>query len=243
MARRRASARSTERRSKIATFNEGPLHAALKAHYLEPGDRAEVPVDGRQIDVVRDELLIEIQTGSFGALKRKLAGLVPKHRVLLVYPVPVEKWIVRLDEGGEVLGRRKSPKRGRLENAFAELVSLPKLLLEPNFMLEIVLTQEEEVRRHEPGRVWRRKGWVIVERRLLDVIGRYRVRTATDLLQFLPEEIPLPFTTADLALHLGIARDLAQKMAYCLRESGAIHAQGRRKAGLVYDLRPPSAEA
>jgi hypothetical protein len=231
-----APSTSSSPRRAIATLNEGPLHAGLKAWYREPGDREEVPVDGRQIDLVRGPLLIEVQTGSFSALKRKLQALVERHPVRLVYPVPLEKWIVRIDDDGEVLGRRKSPKRGRIVDAFAELVSLPRLLLHPNFSLEILLTQEEEVRRHEPGRVWRRKGWVIVERRLLDVVQRHPIERAVGLQRFLPYGLPTPFTTRDLAAGLQVPRDLAQKMAYCLRKVGALQVEGRRRDGKLYSL-------
>jgi hypothetical protein len=37
--------------------------ASLKKWYAQPGDRFEVPVDGFVIDIVRDDLLLDIQTG------------------------------------------------------------------------------------------------------------------------------------------------------------------------------------
>jgi hypothetical protein len=210
-------------------MNEGPLHAAIKAWYLQPGDHVEVPFRGRQIDIVRGELLIEIQTGSFTALRKKIAGLVDTHAVRVVHPVPVEKWIVRVgDDGEQVLGRRRSPLRGRVEDAFEELVGLHTLLAHPRFSFEVLLTREEEVRRHEAGRVWRRKGWTIVERRLVDVVDRRVFAGARDLQALLPEGLPTSFTTADLATGAGIARALAQKMAYCLRAAGALQDDGKQ---------------
>jgi hypothetical protein len=76
--------------------------------------------------------------------------------------------------------------------------------------------------RHEPGRVRHRRGWVIVERRLVGVVESRFFGDERDLLQLLPAGLPTPFTTADL----DVARDLAQKMAYCLREAGTIHVEG-----------------
>ena len=218
-------------------MNEGPLHAALKAWYAAPGDREEVPMDGRQIDLVRGETLIEIQTKSLGSLSQKLQVLLEHHRVVVVHPVGVEKWVVRLDEDGVVLGRRKSPKRGRLEDAFEELVGLAKVLAHPNFSLEILLVAEDEVRRHEPGRVWRRKGWVIVERRLVNVLERRVFQGGDAFRDLLPHGLPAPFTTAHLAQSLGIPRDLAQKMAYCLRASGAVVDDGKDGNARRYRLR------
>jgi len=218
----------------IATQNEGPLHAGLKQWYALSGDDVEVPLDGRQIDLVRGDLLIEIQTRGFSALKQKLETLVESHRVRLVHPLPWQTWIVRVeDKGGAVLGRRKSPKRGRIEDVFDELVSIPRLIAHPNFSVEFLLIKQEEVRQREEGR-WRRKGWAIIERRLIEVIDSLVIETVEDLLPFLPEKLPETFTTADLAQGLDISRDLAQKLAYCLREAGAIVAQGKRGNAIAY---------
>jgi hypothetical protein len=104
----------------IGELNGQPLHAALKAWYAGPDDRVEASVDGGQrgyvIDLVRGDLLIEIQTGSFSSIKRKLHDLVKRHPVRLVYPIAVEKWLLKLPKDGrDEPWRRKSPKRGGLK--------------------------------------------------------------------------------------------------------------------------------
>jgi len=126
--------------SPIGTLNEKALHAALKEWYAEPGDRVEVEIDGFFVDLVRGDLLIEIQTGGFSGIKRKLLALTEAHPLRLVYPIAREKWIVKLDEDGRRrLSRRKSPKRGQVEDVFAELVSFPRLITRPNFSLDVLL--------------------------------------------------------------------------------------------------------
>ncbi len=108
-------------RGGIGLLGEKSLHAALKEHYAQAGDLLEAPVAGYVIDIVRGDLLIEIQTGNFSALKRKLARLLESHQVHLVYPVPAARWIVRVRVDGEIArARRKSPKRGRVEDVFSE---------------------------------------------------------------------------------------------------------------------------
>src|ERR1044072_4466608 len=135
--------------STIGLVNEKPLHASLKQWYARPGDRFEVPVDGFVIDIVRDDLLIEIQTGNFSAIKSKLNNLARSHRVRLIYPIVQEKWIIRSATGNGARSiRRKSPKRGRMEDLFWELVSIPQLLSNPNFSLEVLMISQEEVRRY-----------------------------------------------------------------------------------------------
>jgi len=225
----------TQESSNIGLLNERHLHAALKRWYVQPNDRLEAPVDGFVVDIVRDDLLIEIQTGNFSSVKRKLQALVARHPVRLIYPIAREKWIVKLGEGGG--GRRKSPKRGRIEEVFGELVSFPKLLLEENFALEVLFTQEEEVRRYDGRRGWRRRGWVIEQRRLLGVVGQWLFERPGDMRALLPQRLPRRFTTADLAEGIEKPRWLAQKMAYCLREMEVIVEVGRRGRSLLYSER------
>jgi len=56
----------------IGTLKESSLHAKLKEWYRKPGDRLEVPIDGYLIDIVHSDLLIEIQTQNFSAIKKNL---------------------------------------------------------------------------------------------------------------------------------------------------------------------------
>lgn len=220
--------------SGIGLLNEKPLHASLKAWCAQPGDQFEVIVDGFVIDLVREGLLLEIQTGNFSSIKSKLTKLVPSHPIRLIYPIAQEKWIVKLaKEDGDRVARRKSPKRGRVENLFSEMVSFPQLLSHPNFSLEVLMTREEETRRYDGKRGWRRKGWVIEERRLLDVVDQRLFGEPADWLTLLPQGLEL-FTARDLAEALALTLTLAQKMAYCLRKAGAVHLMGKRERANLY---------
>jgi hypothetical protein len=219
----------------IGELNEQPLHAALKAWYAGPDVQVEVSVGGYVIDLIQDDLLIEIQTGNFSSIKRKLHDMVKQHPVRLVYPIAAEKWLLKLPKQGTGKPRRrKSPKRGRVESVFAELVSFPKLLLEDNFSLEVVLVQEEEVRRYAGGKHWYKNGWVTVERRLLDVVAQRLFEKPSDMSALLPAGMPQKFTTSELAEALDGPRWLAQKMAYCLREMGEIVRVGKRGRSYLY---------
>jgi hypothetical protein len=221
--------------SRIGLLNEKPLHASLKQWYARPGDRFEVPVGRFVVDIVRDDLLIEIQTRNFASINAKLRELTRSYEVRLVYPVVQEKWIVRPATGarGKTV-RRKSPKRGRLEDLFWELVSIPQLLSHPNFSLEVLMIREEEVRRHDGRRKrWRRSGWVTEGRRLVEVVDRRLFGNSADWLAFIPDGLQ-SFTTKDLATIADTRRDLAQKMAYCLRHARMIELIGRQGRANLY---------
>ena len=219
----------------IGLLNEKPLHASLKAWYAQPGDQFEAPVDRFVIDIARDDCLLEIQTKNFASIKSKLNSLVLSHRVRLIHPIAAEKWVVKsaLDDKSQST-RRKSPKRGRVEDLFWEMVSFPLLLSHPNFSLEVVLTREEEVRRYAGKGNWRRRGWVIEERRLLEVVDQKVFEQPADWQVLLPAKLEGDFTTNDLAEAIGIRRPLAQKMAYCLRKVSVIETIGRRGRANLY---------
>jgi hypothetical protein len=221
--------------ARIGLLQESSLHAALKTWYARPGDRFEVPVDGFIVDIVRDGLLIEIQTRNFSALKAKLPRLVERYPLRLLYPVAREKWIVRLDAGGQMqLSRRKSPRRGTIEHLFLELVRIPTLAVHPNFSLEVLLTKEEELWRDDGRGSWRRKGWSIADRRLVEVVQTISLNGPDDFRALLPAALPRPFTTRELARAIGQPAYLARKMAYCLRHMGAIETVGKRGRSWLY---------
>ncbi len=221
----------------INTYNEGDLHAALKAWYAGAEGRMEVPVDGYIADVVRDELLIEVQTRSFASIKAKVTALADRHRVLLVYPIPSCKWIVRLPGNGAPISertRRRSPRRGTALDLFSELVSFPSLVKRDTFAVEIAFTHEDEMRTYDRRRGWRRKGWVIAERRLLEVVDTLSLSSPRDFAPLIPDALPPRFTTVDVARATGRSRRFGQQMAYCLREMGLIEAVGHHHRAVLY---------
>jgi len=224
----------------IGTLNEGPLHLALKAHYLVAGARQEAVVDGFVADILYpDGRIYEIQTSGFAGLRRKLHSVLERHRVVLVHPVAHVRHIVKLsDDADGQATRRRSPKRGSVAHVLAALVSIPQLLDHPNFELEVALIEEEELRRHAPGRNRRRNGWQVVQRRLGRVLEQHRFTCAADLWSLLREPLADGFTTADLAAAMGQPRWLAQKLAYCLRVTGQTEICGKHGNALCYARSP-----
>ena len=218
--------------TQIGTLREKPLHASVKAWYSEPGDLIEHPIDGYVIDIVRDDLLIEVQTGGFSSMKSKLHVLLDGgHAVRIVHPIASQKWIVRCADDGTILDRRKSPKRGDVLDVFSELVAIPHVLNHEMLELEVLMVKVDEMRVHKPGKAWRRKGWVVAERHLLEVDSVERI---DDPLSMVPSELPVEFTTRDLAEATGRPIRSAQQMVYCLRESGLLESVGKAGNSLLY---------
>ena len=216
-------------------MQETSLHADLKNWYAQPGDLIESAVGGYIIDIVRQDLLIEIQTRNFSALKPKLIRLLDHHPLRLVHSIPQEKWIVRTDPDGiNVLQRRKSPKRGRPENIFKELAGITNLIKHPNLSIEILITREEEIWQDDGLGSWRRKGWSIANRRLLEVLRTLVLTSATDYHIFLPATLPGLFSVRDLATSLHQYQSLAGRMAYTLHGIGVIERVDKKGRAWVY---------
>jgi len=223
----------------IGTLGERSLHASLKEHFTRPGDRVEEKVAGYWVDICRDDELVEIQTGSFSGMKRKLEALLPGRAVRVVYPVALEKWITRLAKDGSTLvSRRKSPKRGSLYDLFDELVSFPHLVKDPNFSLEVVLVREEELRCEDGRGSWRRKGVSIRDHVLLDIAAQESFRHPGDFLRLLPPDWTGPSTNKELSSALKQPRFRIARMTYCLLRMGLLKVQGKRGNSLLYALEP-----
>ena len=221
----------------IGTLQERSLHASLKDLYMTEEAQSEVAVDGFVIDVVRNNLLIEIQTSNFAAIKTKLRALLNNHKVRLVYPLAKEKWIVKeTPDGVKEISRRKSPKQCRFEDVFDELVRIPRLITHSNFSIEVLLIEEEEVRRQDGKGSWRRKGWSIIDRKLLEIVDRKLYEQPSDFLHFIPDNLEKPFRTSDLVESLGISRRLGQRLTYCLRKMNALREVGKNGNALLLDI-------
>ncbi len=196
---------STLMNNAFSSGRESSLHSAIKNWYFLEGDKLEHRVDDFVVDIVRGDLLIEIQTANFSAIKPKLLRLLNDHKVRLVYPIPKEKWIVHKSPGtGDTYGRRRSPKKGRLSDLFSELIRIPNLFSNGNFSIEVLMIEMEEIWYNDGRGSWRRGGASIEDRKLIRVFERIIFEHKTDFLKVLPEDLPDPFSNRNLAESLGI---------------------------------------
>ena len=221
---------------------ETTLHRQLKALYAGPEARIEERLEGYRIDAVRSHpaggQLIEIQHGSLAAIRDKIARLLKRHQVLVVKPLVVRKQLVNLArKGGREVSRRQSPKQGTLLSVFDELVYFTRVFPHPNLTLETPLVEVEERRYpgHGKRRRWRRRDHVVEDQRLTAVLSVHRFATLGDLLALLPADLPQPFHTGELAERMQIHRWIAQRIAYCLRKTGAASVCGKRGNAILYE--------
>jgi len=213
---------------------EQTLHEQLKEFYAREKGEIESPLGDYKVDVVRGDLLIEIQTRSFSSIRDKLRDLTRDNRVRLVHPIAYQKWITRLDKDEKKISRRKSPRRGRVEDVFYELVYLPKLLMSPNFELEVVLVDLDEYWIDDGKGSWRRRRWSIHDKRMIELRERHLFKSPMDFKQRFPETLPNEFTSRMLSNETGLNMRLAQKMLYCLTKMNIVERNGKKGRAYLY---------
>ncbi|HUY32822.1 MAG TPA: hypothetical protein VMV69_08575 [Pirellulales bacterium] len=226
---------------------ETSLHRELKQLYAgqaESGAQVEVRHGNYRIDAVAGDELVEIQHGSLAAIRDKVRVLLAKHAVRVVKPLVASKLLVkRARRHGPVVDRRLSPKRCTLLSLFDELVYFTKVFPHPRLTLEVVLVDVEEWRRpgHGRRRRYRANDFVVEDQKLIAIREVHSFRTAHDLRLLVPNELPSPFHTGQLAEVIGVARCTAQRMAYCFREIGAVRQVGKLANAWLYEFIEPVA--
>jgi len=220
----------------IGTKNESSLHKTLKFQYTGPGGETEVGAgefvaDGRR----KDGEYIEVQTGSFGPLRKKIKELVKNARVRIIHPIAVVKIIEVYDTKGKLLYKRKSPVRGCLWDLFDAIMYAPELALTKNVTIEAVLADITEKRLKDGKGSWQRKG-ISKQDKLLSVFHENIVFTkkADYLKHFIPFKKGEEFTVTSHAEKAGIKRHVSQKALYTLTKMKVINRIGKKANAWLY---------
>ena len=219
----------------IGTKNEYSLHRDLKFTYSGYKGQTEAPVAGFVADVIDAKgEVIEIQTGSFGPIRKKIEIFAAQGKVKIVYPVIITKFIEVFDVNGKHLYRRKSPRRGSPWDIFDALVYAPELPLIPRVTVELALVDADEIRfKDGKGSRWRRG--ISVRNRLMTAFHRkIRLKKPADYFRFIPFKKDEKFTSALLGKKAGIDVNLARKTLYVLAKIGVVEKTGKQRNAYVY---------
>ena len=119
-----------------------------------------------------------------------------------------------------------------MHDVFDDFIGMAKVFPHANLEIEVLGVTIEEVRL--PRR--RRPGYTIADRRLGTICESTLLARADDLWTLLPDELDgrEPFTTVDLARKLDRPSWFAQRVAYCLRLTGAARVVNKMGNRLVY---------
>jgi len=240
-----ARAQSVAETAGINLYAEGSLHAQVKEYLSGPGDRFEVAVEGKVVDLLKaDGEIVEVQTRSLAKIEPKVLALARSgRRVRVVHPIAALSEIRRLDpRTDELQSTRRSPKRGDVYELFGELAWATGLVAARNVTVEALMVRTAVTRKNDGSGSWRRKGDRIVDRELVEVLGSRAFRTPTQWLALIPKDLPPPWCSASLGEALDIRTTRARLILYCLARAGLIVECGRDGRRKTYALAPRRAQ-
>lgn len=219
----------------IGTLGEKTIHAVLK-RYLEPRSQFhEQKVDGFVADIMAEGEILEIQTGGFNRLRRKLEEFLPKYEVTIAYPIPASKWVNWLDpDTGEITSRRKSPKSGTYYQAFAELYKIKQYLLHPCLHLRLFLIDMEEYRLLNGWSRDRKRGSSRYDRIPLGLVDELMINGPEDYKCLVPESLPEQFLSIDYRKETRLTLNRAQTALNVLAHVGAVCKIGKQGKSILY---------
>ncbi len=221
----------------FGTLQEKTVHAVMKLYYEPDEDCHEVPIEGYIADIYTGNRIIEIQNGNFNRLRPKLAAFLPLYQVMVVLPIPHDKWVIWMEEEtGELSKRHKSPVKGNVYHAFPELYKIKQYLGHPNLSFAFPLLDMDEYRLLNGWSKNRKRGSSRYDRMPLALFDEIRIGRTEDFLQLVPYGPGEPFTVKEFAQAAGIRRDLSSIALPLLTYMRLLARAGKRGREYLYEV-------
>ena len=229
----------------IGTLGERTLHAALK-YCFEPDARFhERPLAGFVADIARPDGVIEIQTGGFYPLRKKLSAFLARGPVTVVHPLALQKRLIWVDAAsGELSAPRKSSRPARLWDVLPEVFWLRDFLPEPGFRVCLVLLAIDEYRLKDGRGPDGKCGGTRFERLPTAFLGQVTLSEPADYARLLPPQLPPAFTAAQFAAAARLRGRRASAALRVLQDCGVLLRTGEKEGrALLYFVQDVGAGA
>lgn len=230
-------ATSNTTKNGIGTLSEKTLHSVLKYYYQPYDGNHEVKIGSYFVDIICEDGVIEIQTGNFYKLKKKLILLLEVTNVTVVFPIAQIKWIYWIDnQSGEVTKKRKSPKSGTPFDILYELYWIKDIIVNDNLNFIITMLEIDEYRKLDGWSNDKKKGSTKVDKIPSDIISEIEIRTKNDYLYLLPNDLKKEFTAKELAEKTKTTIRKTQCSIQILKHIGVIKQVGKKGRAFLYSL-------
>ena len=221
----------------FGTLQEKTVHAVMKLYYEPNIDYHEVPIEGYIADIYTGSRIIEIQNGNFNRLREKLKAFLPIYKVMVVLPIPHNKWLIYMDdESGELSPKRKSPVTGSIYSAFPELYKIKDYLTHPNLSFAFPLIDMDEYKLLQKQSRGRRKKGTRYDRMPIALYDEIIFERAEDFIQVIPYELNDRFTAKEFAAAAHIHRDFAQLTLHILYHMKLVERVGKKGREYLYEV-------
>ena len=225
----------------FGTLVEKRLHKILKKFLEENEENHEVKVGSYVADILSGNMISEIQTGSFRPLREKITYYLENtpYDITVVRPLPYVKTICLVDrDSGELLSRRKSPRRTRTRDILRDWYYLADFLSNPRFTLRFLLLEEDEYRMtKKKNRRWG-KSSELYERIPTSLLDEELYEYPSDYEKFLPADMPAEFTAAEYGKRVMLHGYAVYSAPKILESVGLLEKGEKRGRSYVYRLLP-----
>lgn len=225
----------------IGTLGEKRLHKILKRFLEENEENHEVKVGTYFADILSGNMITEIQTGSFRPLREKITYYLENtpYDITVVRPLPYVKTVCTVErESGELLSRKKSPRRTRPRDVLRDWYYLAEFLSNPRFTLRFLLLEEDEYRMtKKKTRRWGKES-ELYERIPTALLDEELYEYQSDYLKFLPEDMPAEFSAAEYGKRAKLHGYAIYSALKLLETVGLVEKGEKKGRSYVYRLLP-----
>lgn len=183
----------------IGILNENSLHNTLKHIYCPPNGSIEKKVGDFFCDIVcGDGSIIEIQTGNFNNIKKKLEILTKTHVIELIYPISSTTYIKTLNEDASLKSCNKSPLHGSIFQICREISPIAHLVKNKNLKITILFIESITTKIDDKKGRSRYKNARIIDRELVKILKEETYDSIASLLFSMLALLPPIFSTKDI---------------------------------------------
>jgi hypothetical protein len=231
--------------------NETLLHHKLKSLYCTYGNiksESIINVNNKKfrIDVLNEDrgIIYEIQRASFGGrFSKKIQILLDStnYIIRIVHPVLYKQKTsrMRVDERLSVSYRNFN---STILHLFDQLVYF-KIPYQDRLEFDILLVNEHITKEFSGyTKSTHRRKYQTVERDLVEIINKYKIRSKDDFLKMLPSDLPDQFTNQNLAYKLTFKKktrrnyQLPGKITYSLCQLGVLERVGKKRNAFLFQV-------
>ena len=189
----------------VGTLAEKWQHQIVKRYLSENSDDHEQKVsESRRFisDVRIGTDAYEVQTGDFFPMAKKIAYYLESTdlTVTVVHPIPKDRWVSWVDpKTAEISPRRRSPRHGKASDILPRLYPLIPMLPHPRLKFRVLLLETHDFRLLSGRKKDPHRGGERYERIPISLVEDIPLNSPSDFEQFLPKNLPTPFTVKNFS--------------------------------------------
>lgn len=221
-------------RESIGTYAEKTQHLVLKRYFEPDTSFHEIPHRGFIADIRRDDNIIEIQTSTFGAMRRKLEVFLEDSNVTVVYPVPYIKHLSWIAADGTISEPRLSPKRSSAAELLPNLIFIKQYLSHPHLHFIVAMLEVEEYRNLDGWGSGGKRGSTRYDRIPTKLHELIEIRSMLDLHKVLPFDVGETFSAQMLRRKTHLSPRGTYTAMRVLRDTGTIIPVEKESRTMIY---------